>query len=126
MRPQHLDCGLQVHPPVADVGSQPEVADLVHDAGNSLAKGRGTHQFQSPSRRINAGTYNARTMVASISTAIATPKPSCLTKMISAVTKQPIAITINKAANVTIRPVRWSPRATASSLEAPPSCSSLI
>ena len=47
-------------------------------------------------------------------------------KMIWAVTKQPIAITISSAANVTIRPVRCSPSATASSLESPSSCSSLI
>ena len=51
MGPQGLNGGLQVRPPITDVGTQPEVADLVH-VGSSLASGRGTHQFQSPNRRI--------------------------------------------------------------------------
>ncbi len=38
-------------------------------------------------------------------------------KITDAVTKQPSATTISAAAKVTIRPVRCSPRATASSFE---------
>ena len=46
--------------------------------------------------------------------------------MIDAVTKQPMAIIISAAANVTIRPVRCSPSATASSFGSPASWSSLM
>ena len=60
-------------------------------------------------------------MVASISTARATPSPSSLMKTRSEVTKAPIAIENSSAAAVTIRPVRSSPIATASRLDAPPS-----
>ena len=47
-------------------------------------------------------------------------------KTISDVANAPIAITNSSAANVTMRPVRSSPSATASSLDAPLSCASLI
>ena len=53
-------------------------------------------------------------IVASISTASAVPSPFSLMKMISEVTKAPIAIANSSAAAVTIRPVRSSPIATAS------------
>ena len=47
-------------------------------------------------------------------------------KMICEVANAPIAITNSSAANVTMRPVRSSPSATASSLDAPASCASLM
>ncbi len=65
-------------------------------------------------------------MLASISTASATPSPFSLMKMISDVTKAPIATANSSAAAVTIRPVRSSPIATASESLAPPSLASLI
>ena len=92
----------------------------------SRASGFGAHQFQSPSSRISEGTSSARTIVASISTASAVPTPSCLMKMICEVAKAPIAITNSSAAKVTMRPVRSSPSATASSLGAPASWASLM
>ena len=65
-------------------------------------------------------------MLASISTASAVPSPFSLMKMISEVTKAPIATANRSAAAVTIRPVRSSPIATASESLAPPSRASLI
>ena len=65
-------------------------------------------------------------IVASIRTASAVPRPTSLMKMISEVTKAPIAIENSSAAAVTIRPVRSSPIATDSESEAPPSRASLM
>ncbi len=65
-------------------------------------------------------------MVASISTASAVPIPISLMKMISEVANAPMATQNSSAAAVTIRPVRWRPRATASWSGAPASRASLI
>ena len=88
--------------------------------------GAGAHQFQCPSRRISEGTSSALMIVASISTAIAVPRPTCLMKMISEVTKAPIAIENKSAAAVMIRPLRSTPVAIASRSSSPPSRASLI
>ncbi len=88
--------------------------------------GAGAHQFHLPSSSISEGTSSARMMVASISTASAVPSPFSLMKMISEVTKAPIAIENRSAAAVTIRPVRSRPIATASESLAPASRASLI
>ena len=53
-------------------------------------------------------------IVASIRTASATPRPSCLMNAISDVTNAPTATANISAAAVTIRPVRSSPIETAS------------
>ena len=59
------------------------------------------------------------TIVASTITANAVPTPTCLMKMISDVANAPIAMQNRIAAAVTMRPVRSSPIATASSSAAP-------
>ena len=63
---------------------------------------------------MSAGTSNARMMVASMSTAAAVPSPSSLVMTIFDVRKAPKATAKSSAAAVTIRPVCWSPTATAS------------
>ena len=75
---------------------------------------------------ISDGTSSARTIVASISTASTVPTPSSLMKTISDVANAPSAIEKSRAADVTIRPVRSRPTATASVFESPPSCASLM
>ena len=75
---------------------------------------RGAHQFQRPSSAISEGTSSARTMKASISTASAVPTPELLDEHDLHVANAPIAMQNSSAANVTIRPVRSSPTATAS------------
>jgi hypothetical protein len=65
-------------------------------------------------------------MVASISTASAVPRPSCLMKIISEVTKAPIATANRTAAAVVMRPTRSRPVATASVSVAPASWASLM
>ena len=76
----------------------------------------GIHQFQRPRRRMVAGTNKARTTVASRATAIATPRPSALISTMSAKANDPATTTTMRAALVTIRPLRSSPRETASVL----------
>ena len=76
----------------------------------------GIHQFQRPSSRIVDGTSSARTTVASKATAIATPSPSALIRTMSAKANDPATTTTISAAEVTIRPLRSRPRATASVL----------
>ena len=65
-------------------------------------------------------------IVASMRTARAVPRPTCLMKMISEVTNDPIAMQNRSAAAVTIRPVRSRPMATDSESDAPPSRASLM
>ena len=65
-------------------------------------------------------------MTLAADTAIAVPRPTCLMKMISEVTKAPIAIANSSAAAVMIRPVRSIPIATLSRSPAPESRASLI
>ena len=84
------------------------------DAGSRPATSRssqaGIHQFQRPSRRIVAGTSSARTTVASRATAIAIPIPSALISTMSANANEAATTTTISAAEVTIRPLRSSPR----------------
>ena len=79
--------------------------------------GAGAHQFHLPSSSISDGTSRARTIVASIRTARAVPRPTCLMKMICEVTNAPMAIENRSAAAVMMRPVRSRPIATASESE---------
>jgi len=74
-----------------------------------------------PSSAISEGTSSARMIDASISTANAAPTPSSLMNTISETANAPIATANRTAADVTRRPVRSRPIATASELPAPPS-----
>ena len=65
-------------------------------------------------------------MNASISTASAVPTPSSLMNTTCDVANAPMATQNNSAANVTMRPVRSSPIATASRSPAPASRASLM
>ena len=76
--------------------------------------GAGAHQFQRPSSRIVAGTSSARTIVASMTTATASPTPIIWMKLMPLVAKAPTTTTKSSAALVMMRPVRCSPRETAS------------
>jgi hypothetical protein len=99
-------------------------------AGRRLATNRsseaGIHQFQRPRRRIVAGTRSARTMVASRATAMAMPTPRALIRTMSAKAKEPATTTTIRAAEVTIRPLRSRPAATAVWLSPPRSQTSFI
>lgn len=75
---------------------------------------------------MSDGTSSARMIDASISTAKAAPMPSSLMSTIEDVANAPIATANSSAAAVTIRPVRSSPIATPSELDAPASRASLI
>ena len=86
----------------------------------------GIHQAADPSSFITAGTSTALTRVASRMTAKATPSPISFTNTSRDSTRAPMARARQQAAAVTIPPVWARPRATASSGEAPASCSSLI
>ena len=74
----------------------------------------GAHQFHFPRSRIVAGTSSARTTVASSATASAIPSPSALISTMSANANEAATTTTISAAEVTIRPLRSRPRATAS------------
>ena len=87
---------------------------------------RGRYQFHSPSSFITAGSSTARTMVASIRIAAARPKPICLMSSVRRLTKIANTATITIAALVTVPAVRLIPAAIASSVDIPPSRSSLI
>ena len=63
-----------------------------------------------------AGTRSARTTVASRATATAIPRPSALISTMSAKANEPATTTTIRAADVTIRPLRSSPKATAAML----------
>ena len=74
----------------------------------------------SPARRMKAGTRNALTMVASISTASPSPMPNILRKLTPEVPKAKV-IESNSAAAVMMLPVRSRPSATDASLSPTPS-----
>ena len=80
----------------------------------------GIHQFHWPRSRMVAGTRSARTTVASSATAIAIPTPSALISTMSAKANDPATRTTIRAAEVTMRPLRSRPRATASVLSPRP------
>ena len=90
------------------------------------AQGRRAHQFQRPISFMVAGTSSIPTTVASSTTAMAMPRPTSLMVSSSPAAKPRNTITIRAAAEVTIRPVRCSPRATARSLSPVWSQASLI
>ena len=75
--------------------------------------GAGAHQFQSPARRMNAGTSTPRTSVASTITASAMPSPRSLRKVTPLVTNVSQTTAMSAAAAVMSLPVRSSPTATA-------------
>src|ERR1700694_1563279 len=92
----------------------------------SHRRGAGAHQFHRPSSAISDGTRSALTIVAPPSPPAAIPMPSSLMKMIWDVANAPMATQNKSAAAVMIRPVRWSPVATASLFGTPASWASLI
>jgi hypothetical protein len=73
-----------------------------------------------------AGTSSMRTTVASRATASTVPSPICLMVSIPAAMNPANTTTSSSAAEVTIRPERWSPTATARSLSPVSSQASLI
>jgi hypothetical protein len=75
---------------------------------------------------MKAGTSVPRMRKASISTARVRPRPNSLMKLTRPVANERKTTAMSTAAAVTIRPVRSSPTATAVSLSAPLSCSSLM
>src|SRR5713101_1493525 len=79
----------------------------------SRRSGRGAHQFQSPSNRMTAGTTRARTSVASMATATASPMPMALMITTSARPKARNTVTMIAAAPVMRRAVFSRPLATA-------------
>ena len=71
-------------------------------AGSIRASGRGSHQFAPPSSSITAGTSTSLTSVASISTATARPRPTCLTETLApAANERNTTIMIAAAAEIT-------------------------
>jgi hypothetical protein len=84
----------------------------------------GRYQFQSPSSFIVAGRSIARTMVASTSTAAASPIPSSFMSMIGSVAKIEKTPTMTRAALETVPAVVLIPCATASSVVMPRSYAS--
>jgi hypothetical protein len=82
------------------------------------ASGLGAHQFHRPSTCMKAGSISVRTSVASASTARVNPTPNILMNDTCAVINAANEIDMTKAAAVTTRPVRASPKATLSSLSA--------
>jgi hypothetical protein len=79
-----------------------------------------------PSSRIVAGTATTRTTVASMRTAAARPNPIALKASSRLPVKAANTTTMISAADVTVRPVRSSPRVTARALEPVRSHSSRI
>ena len=78
--------------------------------------GPGAHQFQRPSSFIVAGTSSARTTVASMSSATSMPMPIIFMNTMPDRPNAPITTASSSAALVMIRPVFWTPVATARSL----------
>ena len=78
------------------------------------ASGAGAHQAQGPISRIVAGTSRPRTTVASTAMAMTRPTPIIFMNTIDEVTNPETTMIISSATPVMIRPVRWSPTATAS------------
>src|SRR5206468_12226080 len=90
-----------------------------YEVGASRREGRtrtarasvgGSHQFQRPKSAISAGTRIARTIVASIRIAKASPAPNSCSPAMRPARKPEKAATMISAAAVTIGPVRWRPR----------------
>src|SRR4029077_4964659 len=71
--------------------------------GSARCRRRGSHQFQRPSNSIVAGTITSRTMVASMKTAAARPKPINLIERRSATMKLANTHTMIAAAAVITR-----------------------
>ena len=109
-----------------NAGFMPSDASLKPNRRQSAWSGLGAHQFHVPSNRIVAGTSSTRMILASISTAIASPTPTSLIKMICDVENAPSTTANNKAALVIIPPVRCRPEETARWLLPVASYSSLI
>ena len=85
---------------------------------------RGRYQLRSPSSFIVAGSRTARTSVASIRIATASPTPICLNSVMLSVAKMLNTATITIAALVTTPAVDLMPWATALSVLIPPSTAS--
>src|SRR5262249_32535949 len=92
------------------------VSFWILDSGFWILRDHGPHQFQSPSRRIRAGTRRPRTIVASRKTAMAVPRPSALIRTMSAVTKERLTTTTIIAALVITWPLFARPTAMLASL----------
>ncbi len=114
-------------------GSRRSGAAGISGAGSDAGSSRGSHwshegryQFHSPSSFIVAGRSTARTIVASIRIAAASPMPNCLKNSIERAAKIEKTKTITTAALVTTPAVRLIPFEIASSMVSPPSYSSLI
>jgi hypothetical protein len=84
-----------------------------------VASGWGAHQFQGPSIAIRDGTSSARTTLESMRTASAAARPISLRTTVWQSTSAPTATQKRMAAEVTTRPTRCSPSATASRVESP-------
>ena len=80
----------------------------------------GSHQLRSPSSSIVAGTSTMRTIVASMSTAIAKPRPNIFSDRSSPRTKAPNTQNMMSAAAVMTLAVIASPSATAVPLSGVP------
>src|SRR6266545_7302517 len=113
----------------AEMGAVPALGRASASEGSS----RGSHwshlgryQFQSPSTFIDAGRSTARTIVASIRIAVASPTPNCLKNSIESVAKIAKTLTMMIAALVTTPAVDLIPCAIASSVLAPREIVSLI
>ena len=85
-------------------------------AGITLASHRGIHQFALPSISITAGTRTSLTTVASISTATASPSPTCFTPGSGVRQNYRNTTTTIAAAAVITRAVDASPDTTAAEL----------
>ena len=102
---------------------QPEKASTAMPAPwsrrGSQSSQLGRYQFQSPSSFIVDGSSTARTIVASIRTAVASPTPICFKKRIESVAKIANTLTITMAALVTTPAVVLIPCPIASSVVGP-------
>jgi hypothetical protein len=108
-------------------------ASSVGSGAGSCGSFRGSHsshvgryQFHAPSSFMVAGRSTARTIVASIRTAAASPRPNCLKKGAYRVPKTAKTATMTIAALVTTPAVDLMPCATASSIFMPRSKDSRI
>jgi len=84
--------------------------------GSRRSSHPGSHQFQSPRSFIVAGTSTMRTIVASMSTATASPRPNILIMGSSPSTKAAKTLIMMSAADVITRAVAEMPSMTAASL----------
>ena len=93
-------------------------------AGSRRSSQPGSHQLCRPSSAIAAGSSTARTIVASMSTAVASPIPSCLNSSSDSVAKMLNTPIITAAALVTTPAEAVTPRATAARVGSPSACAS--